>query len=39
MALVPEAYILTNVKLILNMSASKKLIKRNEHYVKSQKRR
>jgi hypothetical protein len=39
MRLLPGAKILTNLKLILNMSASKKMIKRNKHYAKSQKRR
>lgn len=36
---VTGAYILTNLKLILNISASTKMIKRNEYHGKSKKRR
>ena len=36
---VPGAYILTIIKLILNISASIKMIKRNEYHGKSKKRR
>jgi len=35
---VPGGYILTNLKLILNISASKEMIKRNEYHDKSPKR-